>query len=143
MVISCYMLQIVFLYLICIDLPSFKGFLFSFISFHRAYPILGLGFPVRALRQSYNFAFLHRYVILSLPYKLLSLITKLAEAFLGYPLEFVFFLHFFSICHLFTFLQSSSQLQHLPSSWSYIPYGIIRSVCICLNIWKSIVLKPK
>ena len=96
MVISCYMLQIVFLYLICIDLPSFKGFLFSFISFHRAYPILGLGFPVRALRQSYNFAFLHRYVILSLPYKLLSLITKLAEAFLGYPLEFVFFLHFWS-----------------------------------------------
>ena len=96
MVISCYMLQIVFLYLICIDLPSFKGFLFSFISFHRAYPILGLGFPVRALRQSYNFAFLHRYVILSLPYKLLSLITKLAEAFLGYPREFVFFLHFFS-----------------------------------------------
>lgn len=117
MIISYYMLQRVFLYLLCIDLPSFKGFFFSFISFHRPYPILSLGFPVRALRYSYNFAFLHKYVILSLPYKLLSLITKLAEEFLGYPLGFVVFLHYFpSVIYLHF-------CSHLHSCSTYHPLG--------------------
>ena len=54
MLISYYILQIVFLYSFLLIYLLSKVPFVPFIIFHRAYPILGLGFPVRALRYSYK-----------------------------------------------------------------------------------------